>query len=137
VPHKARKVRPSNECKSMPPLGRIEIPHNMGQVMPNIAPKVAPCNVCIVKPHNGRKVMPHMARKLRLTMCAKPYRTLHTHRGNRQFKVTEMSGLPFLILHDLLIKGAAFYEGIDTVNIASAEPQPKDIRTLRVRDPWD
>ncbi len=50
---------------------------------------------------------------------------------------TEMSGLPFLILHDLLIKGAAFYEGIDTVNIAAAESQTKDARTLRVRDPWD
>jgi hypothetical protein len=50
---------------------------------------------------------------------------------------TEMNSLPFLILHELLSKGAVFYEGIDTVNVAAAVPQSKDIRTLRVRDPWD
>jgi hypothetical protein len=50
---------------------------------------------------------------------------------------TDMNALPFLILHDLLTKGAAFYEGIETVNISAAVSQPKDVRTLRVRDPWD
>jgi hypothetical protein len=50
---------------------------------------------------------------------------------------TEMDKLPFLVLSDLLSKGAAFYEGIDTVNLEAEMPRPKDIRTLRVKDPWD
>jgi hypothetical protein len=50
---------------------------------------------------------------------------------------TDLKKLPFLILHDLLVKGAAFYEGIETVNVVAAPSQAKDVRTLRVRDPWD
>jgi hypothetical protein len=50
---------------------------------------------------------------------------------------TDMNALPFLILHDLLSKGATFYEGLDTVNIAATVSQAKDVQNRRVRDPWD
>ena len=35
-----------------------------------------------------------------------------------------------------LVKAAAFYGSIETVNLESAGLQEKDSRTLRVRDPW-
>jgi hypothetical protein len=50
---------------------------------------------------------------------------------------TDMSKLPFIILNDLLVKGAVFYEGIEAVNTTAAAVAPHDSRTLRVRDPWD
>jgi hypothetical protein len=50
---------------------------------------------------------------------------------------TDMSKLPFLILNELLVKGAVFYEGIEAVNTTAAAAAPYDSRTLRVRDPWD
>ena len=49
---------------------------------------------------------------------------------------TKMDQLPFLVLNELLLKGAAFYGTIETVNLEAADLQEKDSRTLRVRGPW-
>jgi hypothetical protein len=50
---------------------------------------------------------------------------------------TNMEKLPFLVLNSLLSKGAVFYKELETVNLLTADSQPKEARTLRVRDPWD
>ncbi len=49
---------------------------------------------------------------------------------------TVMEDLPFLVLKDLLEKGAEFYGSLDTVNMTAAADQAKDVRKLSVRDPW-
>jgi hypothetical protein len=50
---------------------------------------------------------------------------------------TDLEQLPFLILRELLSKGAGFYEQLDTANLDALEAHSKDPRSLRVRDPWD
>ena len=49
----------------------------------------------------------------------------------------DMKTLPFLILPEMLAKGEAFYAGRENVNAGAPEVAEKDVRTLRVRDPWD
>ena len=50
---------------------------------------------------------------------------------------TDMKTLPFLILPEMLAKGEAFYAGRENVNAGAPDIAKKDVRTLRVRDPWD
>jgi hypothetical protein len=50
---------------------------------------------------------------------------------------SDLDKLPFLILSELLSRGAGFYEQLDTVNLEALEAHSKDPRSLRVRDPWD
>ena len=49
---------------------------------------------------------------------------------------TQMGQLPFKLLPELLAKGEGFYADHEAVNIG-VEPERKDIRSLRVRAPWD
>ena len=49
---------------------------------------------------------------------------------------THMGRLPFKLLPELLAKGEGFYAGYEAVNLG-AEPGMKDMRSLRVRAPWD
>jgi hypothetical protein len=57
---------------------------------------------------------------------------------NPKLKVTsDLEQLPFIILKEILIKGAGFYEQLEAVNMEALESQVKDPRSLRVRDPWD
>jgi hypothetical protein len=57
---------------------------------------------------------------------------------------TSMEELPFLVLTELLKKGAGFYGQLETVNLAAAadkvhpvDNKKKDVRKLSVRDPWN
>mgnify|MGYP000382374936 FL=1 len=50
---------------------------------------------------------------------------------------TVMEDLPFLVLKELLEKGAGFYGKLETVNMTAAADQVKDVRKLSVRDPWN
>ena len=50
---------------------------------------------------------------------------------------TSLDKLPFKVLHTLLHHGAQFYGNLENVNEEAAPEQRKDVRSLRVRDPWD
>ena len=47
-----------------------------------------------------------------------------------------MGRLPFKLLPELLAKGEGFYAGYEAVNLG-AEPGMKNMKSLRVRAPWD
>ena len=50
---------------------------------------------------------------------------------------TSLEKLPFVVLNTLLREGEKFYEGLDNINEEAPPATKKEVRTLRVRDPWD
>ena len=50
---------------------------------------------------------------------------------------TSLGKLPFRVLHTLLHHGAMLDGNIEKFNEEAAPERRRDVRTLRVRDPWD
>ena len=48
-----------------------------------------------------------------------------------------MSEIPFMVLNEMLAKGDAFYEGLETVNVFGIESKKDPQVLLKVSDPWN
>ena len=50
---------------------------------------------------------------------------------------TDLTKLPFLVLHELLERGERYYSDSDTAHLVGEDCRALDADPLKVRDSWD